>query len=111
MPLSTGTCLAPYEILAPIGADGTGEIYKARGTRLGLVVAVRVSGDKFSERLERGARAVAAVNCPNLRQLYDVEPNYLGMESVNRRFLINPVLDSAATPLTLLQNSKPKRLR
>ena len=61
MQLSAGTRLGPYEILAPIGAGGMGEVYKARDTRLNRVVAIKVSKDQFTERFEREARAVAAL--------------------------------------------------
>src|SRR6266581_5970860 len=82
MPLSAGDKLGPYEILAPIGAGGMGEVYKARDTRLDRVVAIKVSKTEFSERFEREARAVAALNHPHICQLYDVGPNYLVMEYV-----------------------------
>jgi serine/threonine protein kinase len=61
MPLVSGTRLGPYEILAPIGAGGMGEVYKARDTRLDRTVAIKVASVKFSERFEREARAVAAL--------------------------------------------------
>ncbi len=83
MSLRAGTRLGPYEIIAPIGAGGMGEVYKARDTRLERVVAIKVSQDRFSERFEREARAVAALNHPNVCQLYDVGPNYLVMEFVD----------------------------
>jgi eukaryotic-like serine/threonine-protein kinase len=83
MPLLSGTRLGPYEILAPIGSGGMGEVYRARDTRLGREVAIKVSNDQFSERFEREARAVAALNHPNICQLYDVGPNYLVMELVD----------------------------
>jgi len=82
MHLSTGDRLGPYEILAAIGAGGMGEVYRARDTRLGRDVAIKVSAAQFSERFEREARAVAALNHPNICTLYDVGPNYLVMEYV-----------------------------
>src|SRR6516162_7928427 len=82
MAVAAGTKLGPYEILAPIGAGGMGEVYKGRDTRLDRTVAIKVSQEKFSERFEREARAVAALNHPNICQLYDVGPNYLVMEFV-----------------------------
>ena len=82
MPLDTGARLGPYEILSPIGAGGMGEVYKARDTRLDRVVAIKLSKEAFSERFDREARAVAALNHPNVCQLYDVGPNYLVMEFV-----------------------------
>ncbi len=78
MPLPTGTRLGPYEITAPIGAGGMGEVYRARDTRLGREVAVKVlpahlgeSADR-RERFEREARAVAALSHPNILALHDV---------------------------------------
>lgn len=82
MSLASGACLGPYEILHPIGAGGMGEVYKARDTRLNRTVAIKVSKEAFSERFEREARAVSALNHPNICQLYDVGPNYLVMEFV-----------------------------
>src|SRR5216117_2791896 len=82
MPLSAGDRLGPYEILSLIGAGGMGEVYKARDTRLDRIVAVKVSKDQFTERFEREARSVAALNHPNICTLHDVGPNYLVMEFV-----------------------------
>ncbi|HLK46530.1 MAG TPA: protein kinase [Bryobacteraceae bacterium] len=82
MPLSAGDRLGPYQILAAIGAGGMGEVYKAVDTRLDRVVAIKVAQEKFSERFEREARAAAALNHPNICQLYDVGPEYLVMELV-----------------------------
>ena len=82
MTLAPGTRLGPYEIVAPVGAGGMGEVYKARDTRLDRTVAVKVSHDQFTERFQREAHAVASLNHPNICQLYDVGPNYLVMELV-----------------------------
>jgi Tol biopolymer transport system component len=82
MPLAAGDKLGPYEISAPIGSGGMGEVFRARDTRLGRDVAIKVSNARFSERFEREARAVAALNHPNICTLFDVGPNYLVMELV-----------------------------
>ena len=96
MPLSAGTRLGPYEILAPLGAGGMGEVWKARDTRLERTVAVKVSNAEFSERFEREARAVAALNHSHICQLYDIGPNYLVMEHIEGKPLAGPLpLDQA----------------
>src|SRR5438270_448317 len=83
MPLTAGDRLGPYEILSRIGAGGMGEVWRARDTRLGREVAIKVSADQFSDRFEREARAVAALNHPNICVLHDVGPDYLVMELVD----------------------------
>jgi serine/threonine protein kinase len=82
VPLTPGEKLGPYEILAPIGKGGMGEVYRAQDSRLKRYVAIKVSSEQFSERFEQEARSVAALNHPNICQLYDVGPNYLVMEFV-----------------------------
>src|SRR6202167_4015019 len=82
MSLSAGTTLGPYELLAPLGAGGVGEVYRACDTRLNRDVAIKVSQERFSDRFEREAHAVAALNHPNICTLYDVGPNYLVMEFI-----------------------------
>ncbi len=91
MALATGTKLGPYEILAPIGAGGMGEVYRARDPRLNRVVAIKVSGAQFSERFEREAKVIAALNHPNICQVYDVGPDYLVMEFIDGAPLAGPV--------------------
>jgi eukaryotic-like serine/threonine-protein kinase len=91
MPLAPGTRLGPYEILAPVGAGGMGEVYKARDPRVDRIVAVKVSQRGFNERFEREARAIAALNHPNICQLYDVGPGYLVMEYVEGAPLKGPL--------------------
>src|SRR5436190_837898 len=95
MSLSAGTRLGPYEILALIGAGGMGEVYKARDTRLDRVVAVKICAEQFSERFEREARAVAALNHPNICALYDVGTNYLVMEYIEGPTLAGMILGTA----------------
>src|SRR5213079_413811 len=99
MPLSTGARLGPYEILAPLGAGGMGEVYKARDTRLGRTVAVKICAEQFSERFEREARAIAALNHPNICTLYDVGPNYLVMEYIEGATLAGPIPMAEALPI------------
>jgi eukaryotic-like serine/threonine-protein kinase len=82
MSLSVGERLGPYEVVEPIGKGGMGEVYRTRDTRLNRDVAVKVSTERFSERFEREARAIAALNHPNICHLYDVGPDYLVMELV-----------------------------
>ena len=91
MALAAGTRLGPYEILAAIGAGGMGEVYRARDTRLGRDVAIKVSHEKFSERFESEARSIAALNHPNICHLYDVGPNYLVMELIEGSALQGPL--------------------
>jgi serine/threonine protein kinase len=82
VPLSRGTRVGPYEILGPIGAGGMGEVYKARDPRLGRDVAIKFASERFTDRFEQEARAIAALNHPNICTLYDVGPNYLVTELV-----------------------------
>src|SRR5215470_13178971 len=91
MPLTSGAKLGPYEIVSPIGAGGMGEVFKARDTRLERIVALKVSKSEFSERFEREARTVAALNHSNICQLYDVGPNYLVMEYIEGTPLKGPL--------------------
>jgi serine/threonine protein kinase len=59
MPLSVGDKIGPYQILAPIGAGGMGQVWKARDTRLNRLVAIKTSHKRFTERFEREAHATA----------------------------------------------------
>ena len=77
-----GQTVGSYRITARLGAGGMGEVYRATDTRLGRDVALKFSAEQFSERFEREARAVAALNHPNICTLYDVASNYLVMELV-----------------------------
>ena len=95
MPLSVGTKLGPCEILEPIGAGGMGEVYRARDTRLGRDVAVKVSAEQFSDRFEREARAIATLNHPNICTLHDVGPNYLVMELIEGPTLADRIQQGA----------------
>src|SRR6476661_7921279 len=96
MPLSAGDRLGPYEILAPLGEGGMGQVWKARDTRLSRIVAIKTSRDRFSERFEREAHAIASLNHPHICSLYDVGPDYLVMEYIEGKPLAGPVdLDEA----------------
>src|SRR6202043_1332741 len=98
MPLIPGTILGQYEIRAPLGAGGMGEVYRAHDTRLGREVAIKVSKEQFSERFEREARAVASLNHPNICTLHDVGPNYLVMELVDGPTLAERIKQGAIPP-------------
>src|SRR5215813_13156433 len=78
MSLSAGTKLGPHEIEAPLGAGGMGEVYRARDTRLGRTVAIKVLAAHLStnpeskQRFEREARSISSLNHPNICALYDI---------------------------------------
>ena len=99
MTLSAGDKLGPYEILAPIGAGGMGEVYRARDPRLNRDVAIKVSAAQFSERFEREAKAIAALNHPNICQIYDVGPNYIVMEYIEGESPKGPIPLEEALPI------------
>jgi serine/threonine-protein kinase len=87
--------LGPYEIVAPIGSGGMGEVYKARDTRLHRAVAIKVSNEQFTDRFEAEARAVAALSHPNICALFDVGPNYLVMELIEGQTLAQRIQEGA----------------
>ena len=92
MPLESGTRLGSYEVTAPIGAGGMGEVYKATDTRLDRTVAIKVLPEHFAEsperkqRFEREAKVISQLNHPNICTLYDVGEqdgiDYLVMEYI-----------------------------
>jgi Tol biopolymer transport system component/predicted Ser/Thr protein kinase len=86
-----GQTIGSYRITAKLGAGGMGEVYRATDRRLGREVAIKFSAERFSERFEREARAIAALNHPNICHLYDVGPNYLVMELVEGSPLKGPL--------------------
>ena len=92
MHLTAGTRLGPYEILSPLESGGMGDVYTAKDTRLDRIVAIKTSKSQFTERFEREARTVAALNHPNICQLYDVGADYIVMEYV-KGVPIHPVHD------------------
>src|ERR1700756_3884007 len=78
MALTSGTKLEPYEIVSPLGAGGMGEVYRARDTRLGRDVALKILPESVAQdsdrlhRFEQEARAVAALNHPNILAVFDI---------------------------------------
>jgi eukaryotic-like serine/threonine-protein kinase len=78
MPLSTGMRLGPYEVVAPVGAGGMGEVYRAKDTRLDRTVAVKILPSHLShnhearQRFDREARAISSLNHPNICTLHDI---------------------------------------
>ena len=102
MPLSAGTRLGPYEILAPLGQGGMGEVYRARDTKLKREVALKVLPDAFANdaermaRFQREAEVLASLNHPNIAQIYGIEERAIVMELVNGETLQGPLpLDTA----------------
>ena len=89
MPLTPGTRLGPYEITSSIGAGGMGEVYKPRDTRLARDVALKILPAEMAndlgrrQRFEIEARAVAALNHPNIVAIYDVGEGYIVSELVD----------------------------
>ena len=88
---TVGTQVGPYEIMNRLGEGGMGEVFRARDTRLGREVAIKVAHEEFSGRFLREARSISALNHPNICTLYDVGPNYLVMELVEGASLAGPV--------------------
>jgi Tol biopolymer transport system component len=107
MALSAGTKLGPYEILSPLGAGGMGEVYRARDTRLGRDVAVKVLPQQLSaspdlrQRFEREARAISSLQHPNICVLHDV-----GHDKAAGEFLVMELLEGD----TVAQRLKRGRL-
>ena len=99
MALASGDRLGPYEIVEAIGQGGMGAVYRARDTRLGRDVAIKVSNQKFSERFEREARVISSLNHPKICHLYDVGDNYLLMELVEGQTLSARIKKEGAIPL------------
>ena len=77
-----GARLGPYQIVGLLGEGGMGKVYRGLDTRLGRAVAIKISAEQFSKRFEQEARAISALNHPNICTLYDVGPNYLVTELV-----------------------------
>src|SRR6058998_3018536 len=97
MTLATGSRLGPYEVLSPLGAGGMGEVWRARDTRLGREVAIKVlptevaSDPSRLKRFEKEARSASALNHPNIVTIYDIgsteSVSYITMEKVDGKTL------------------------
>src|SRR6202790_1724910 len=113
MPLGSGTKLGPYEILAPLGSGGMGEVYRARDKRLGRDVAIKILPKEMSadatrkQRFEREARTISGLNHPNICALYDVGSqdgmDYLVMECVEGETLANRLAKGPMPPEQVLK--------
>ncbi|MFZ0799443.1 MAG: protein kinase [Terriglobales bacterium] len=109
MALTSGTKLGPYEILAPLGAGGMGEVYRARDTRLGRDVALKILPESFARepdrlhRFEQEARAVAALNHPNILAVFDI-----GQQN-GSPFLVSELLEGESLRAALDRGVLPQR--
>ncbi len=99
--LAPGSKLGPYEILAFIGAGGMGEVWKARDTRLGRIVAIKKVKEQHSERFKREAQTIASLNHPYICQIHDIGPDYLVLEYVEGKPLSIPLPEQEAVPLAI----------
>ncbi|HMC23733.1 MAG TPA: protein kinase [Thermoanaerobaculia bacterium] len=104
--MAAGTRLGPYEVVAPIGAGGMGEVWRGRDTRLERSVAIKILPAEFAEntqfklRFEREAKTISQLNHPHICTLYDVGENYLVMELLEGESLAERI---AKGPLPLEQ--------
>src|ERR1700733_161341 len=109
MALAAATKLGPYEIVAPIGAGGMGEVYRARDTRLGRDVALKILPESFSRepdrlrRFEQEARSVAALNHPNILAIHDI-----GQDN-GSPFLVSELLEGESLRAALDRGPLPQR--
>ena len=109
MALPLGTKLGPYEIVAPLGAGGMGEVYRARDTRLNRDVAIKILPAAFSDdaqcldRFEREARILSTLNHPNLLSIYDVG----SQDSIH--YLVSELLDGEMLRLRIQEGKIPGR--
>jgi Tol biopolymer transport system component len=114
MALTSGTKLGPYEILAPLGAGGMGEVYRARDTRLGRDVALKILPESFARdadrlrRFEQEARAVAALNHPNILAVFDIGTHSEGQNN-GSPFLVSELLEGESLRAVLDRGTLPQR--
>ena len=119
MSLTSGTKLGPYEILAPLGAGGMGEVYRARDTRLGRDVALKILPESFARetdrlrRFEQEARAVAALNHPNILAVFDIGRHNDGTRDGGQEngspFLVSELLEGESLRAVLERGALPQR--
>jgi serine/threonine protein kinase len=88
--IESGALLGPYRVESRIGAGGMGQVYRATDSRLNRFVAIKFLSAQFSDRFEREAKAIAALNHPNICQIYDIGPNYLVMEYIDGSPVVSP---------------------
>jgi eukaryotic-like serine/threonine-protein kinase len=109
MALTSGTKLGPYEIVAPLGAGGMGEVYRARDMRLGRDVALKILPESFARdadrlrRFEQEARAVAALNHPNILAVFDIG------EQNGAPFIVSELLEGESLRAALDRGVMPQR--
>ncbi|HTR03554.1 MAG TPA: protein kinase [Thermoanaerobaculia bacterium] len=113
MTIAPGTRLGPFEVLSPLGAGGMGEVYRARDTRLGREVAIKVLAAEFAadvdrrKRFEQEARAASALNHPNIVTIHDIGVDgptvYIAMEFVDGRTLRETLHGGALPTKKLLE--------
>src|SRR5664279_4986615 len=109
MTLTPGSKLGPYEILSPLGAGGMGEVYRAKDTRLGRDVALKILPESFARetdrlrRFEQEARAVAALNHPNILAIHDIG------QHEGSPFLVSELLEGESLGATLDRGALPQR--
>src|SRR5450755_845967 len=109
MALTPGSKLGPYEILSPLGAGGMGEVYRAKDTRLGRDIALKVLPESFTRdpdrlrRFEQEARAVAALNHPNILGIHDIG------EQNGSPFLVSELLEGESLRAALDRGVLPQR--
>src|SRR6201982_1937056 len=109
MPLSPGVRLGPYEILDTIGAGGMGEVYRARDTRLGREIALKILPESFAcesdrlHRFEQEARSIAALNHPNILAVFDI-----GQHN-GSPFLVSELLEGENLRAVLDRGALPQR--
>ena len=113
MALNPGTKIGPYEIVGLLGAGGMGEVYRAKDTRLGREVALKILPDSFAgdgdrlRRFEQEARSVAALNHPNILAVFDIGTQNMGEHAVP--FLVSELLEGESLRAVLDRGALPQR--